>query len=110
MKTPIISNYPFASLHATEEWHLELKCTFLLRQRLWTWYGITMALDQQVTHEYDLQRLRAVGDSDPQTRICEKSRHGYPQRVTRTGYLGRLGLVDRLAGHTSPPHDNVASN
>ena len=33
-KTPIISNYPFASLHATEEWHLELKCTFLLHQCL----------------------------------------------------------------------------
>ena len=32
-KTPIISDYPFASLRATEEWHLELKCTFLLRHR-----------------------------------------------------------------------------
>ena len=33
-KTLIISDYPFASLRATEEWHLELKCTFLLRHRL----------------------------------------------------------------------------
>ena len=43
-------------------------------------------LDQWVTHEYDLQRLGVVGDSDPQTRIREKSCHGYPQWVTRTGY------------------------
>ena len=53
-------------------------------------------LDQRVTHKYDPQRLRVVGDSDLQTRIHEKSHHRYLQWVTGTGYPGRLRLVDRL--------------
>ena len=71
-------------------------CMIQMNRWPWTRYGITMA--RSTGHpQYDPQRLRAVGDSDLQTRIREKSCHGYLQWVTRTGYPGRLGLVDRLA-------------
>ena len=51
-----------------------------------------------------------IGSEPDRGNTSEKSRHGYPQRVTSTGYLGRLGLVDRLDNSFSHIHTHIESH